>query len=147
MGNCKDCKHWNVSIITNARCCGYDGLDFHGRIKESGMAAHADAINISYEEIRTGPLFGCVNFQQRENNLMRYKVMHKSDIAAVFETAQCAGDYLFTIPAEKISEFYIHDTKENVAFPFCSYKYEWGNLVGTYHTALADVLKTLKQGK
>ena len=75
---------------------------------------------------------------------MRYKVMHKSDAVAGFETAQGAGDYLFNIPAEKICEFYIHDTKENVAFPFCAYQYEWGNLIGTQHTTLADVLKTLK---
>ena len=78
---------------------------------------------------------------------MRYKVMHKSDVIAGFETAQCAGDYLFTIPAEKVSKFYIHDTKENAAFPYCTYKYEWGSLVGTHHTTLADVLETRKQGK
>ena len=75
---------------------------------------------------------------------MRYKVIHKSDIVARFETAQCAGDYLFTIPAEKIGEFYIHDTKENAAFPYCTYDYEWGNLIGTQHTTLGEVLKTLK---
>jgi hypothetical protein len=45
---------------------------------------------------------------------MRYKVMHEKVCVAGFETAQCAGDYLFTIPAEKIGEFYIHDTKENM---------------------------------
>ena len=78
---------------------------------------------------------------------MRYKVMHKDDIVAKFETAQSAGDYLFTIPAEKIGEFYIHDTKENAAFPYCTYQHEWGSLVGTQHTTLGDVLKTLKQGK
>ena len=78
---------------------------------------------------------------------MRYKVMYKSDIVARFETAQGAGDYLFNIPAEKISEFYIHDTKENAAFPYCIYQHEWGNLVGTHHTIFSDVLKTLKQGK
>ena len=78
---------------------------------------------------------------------MRYKVMHENDVVAGFETAQGAGDYLFTIPAEKIGEFYIHDTKENVAFPYCMYEYEWGNLVGTHHTTLSDVFKTMKQGK
>ena len=78
---------------------------------------------------------------------MRYKVIHEKVCIAGFETAQCAGNYLFTIPAEKITEFYIHDTKENVAFPYCTYQYEWGNLVGTHHTALADVLKTLEQGR
>ena len=72
---------------------------------------------------------------------MRYKVMHKSDVVAEFETTQGAGEYLFTIPAEKITEFYIHDTKENDAFPYCVYQYEWGSLIGTHHTALADVLK------
>lgn len=75
---------------------------------------------------------------------MRYKVIHKKVCIAGFETAQSAGDYLFTIPAEKIGEFYIHDTKENAAFPYCTYHYEWGNLVGTQHTTLGDVLKTLK---
>ena len=78
---------------------------------------------------------------------MRYKVIHKSDFVAGFETAQGAGDYLFTIPSEKITEFYIHDTKENAAFPYCTYQYEWGNLVGTQRATLADVLKTMKQGK
>ena len=78
---------------------------------------------------------------------MRYKVLYKSDVVAVFETAQDAGDYLFTIPAEKINEFYIHDTKENTAFPYCTYHYEWGSLVGTHHKTFSDVLKTLKQGK
>ena len=78
---------------------------------------------------------------------MRYKVIHKSDVVTVFETAQGAGDYLFTIPAEKISEFYIHDTKENVAFPYCTYNYEWGSLVGTHYMTFSDVLKTLKKGK
>ena len=78
---------------------------------------------------------------------MRYKVMHEDDVVAKFETAHCAGDYLFTIPAEKIGEFYIHDTKENAAFPYCTYQHEWGGLVGTQHTALTDVLKTMKHGK
>ena len=78
---------------------------------------------------------------------MRYKVMHKSDVIARFETAQCAGDFLFTIPAEKITEFYILDTKENTAFPYCTYKYEWGNLVGTQHATLSDVLRTLNHGR
>ena len=78
---------------------------------------------------------------------MRYKVIHKSDAVAWFETAQGAGDYLFNIPAEKVGEFYIHDTKENTAFPYCTYEHEWGNLVGTQHATLDDVLKTLKQGK
>ena len=78
---------------------------------------------------------------------MCYKVLHESDVVAKFETAQGAGDYLFTIPAEKITEFYIHDTKENTAFPYCTYQYEWGSLVGTQHTTHGDVLKTLKQGK
>ena len=78
---------------------------------------------------------------------MRYKIMHKSDAVAGFETAQGAGDYLFNIPAEKIDEFYIHDTKENVAFLYYTYEYEWGNLVGTQYATFSDVLKTLKQGK
>ena len=78
---------------------------------------------------------------------MRYRVIHKKACIAEFETAQSAGDYLFTIPAEKITEFYIHDTKENAAFPYCTYQYEWGSLIGTHHTALTDVLKTMKQGK
>ena len=78
---------------------------------------------------------------------MRYKVMRKSDVVARFETAQCAGDHLFTVPAEKITEFYIHDTKENTAFPYCTYNYEWGSLVGTQHKTFGDVLKTRKQGK
>jgi hypothetical protein len=73
--------------------------------------------------------------------------MHEKVCVAGFETAQCAGDYLFTIHAEKITEFYIHDIKENTAFPYCTYKYEWGSLVGTYHTTLADVLETRKQGE
>ena len=75
---------------------------------------------------------------------MRYKVMHNDDVAR-FETAQGAGDYLFTIPDEKITKFYIHDTKENAAFPYYTYEYEWVNLVGTQHATLGDVLKTLKQ--
>ena len=78
---------------------------------------------------------------------MRYRVMHKSDVVASFETAHCAGDFLFTVPAEKITEFYIRDTKENTAFPYCTYQYEWGSLVGTHHKTLGEVLKTLKQGK
>ena len=79
---------------------------------------------------------------------MRYKVLSVDDLElAVFNTAQSLVDYLFTLPAEKIGEFYIHDTKENVAFPYCTYNYEWGNLVGTHHTTLSDVFKTMKQGK
>ena len=79
--------------------------------------------------------------------IMRYKVIHEKVCVAGFETAQSAGDYLFTIPAEKIGGFYIHDTKENMAFSYCTCKYEWGNLVGTQHATFSDVLKTLKQGK
>ena len=75
---------------------------------------------------------------------MRYKVMHKKVCVAGFETAQSVGDFLFTVPAEKITEFYIHDTKENAAFPYCTYEYEWGSLVGTQHTTHGDVLKTMK---
>ena len=78
---------------------------------------------------------------------MRYKVMHENDVVARFETALGAGDYLFTIPAERIGEFYIHDTKENAAFQYCMFEYECGNLVGTQRATLADVLKTLKQGE
>ena len=78
---------------------------------------------------------------------MRYKVMYNDDVVARFETAQGAGDYLFNIHAEKIGEFYVHDTKENAAFPYCTYQYEWGSLVGAHHTTFSDVLKTLKQGK
>ena len=77
---------------------------------------------------------------------MRYKVLYKNVCVARFETAQGAGDYLFNVPAEMITEFYIHDTKENAAFPYCTYKYEWGSLVGTHHKTHGDVLKTLKQG-
>ena len=78
---------------------------------------------------------------------MRYKVMYEKVCVAGFETAQCASDYLFTVPAEKISKFYIHDTKENTVFPYCTYKHEWGSLVGTQHKTFVDVLKTRKQGK
>ena len=79
---------------------------------------------------------------------MRYKVLTVDDLElAGFNTAQAVADHLFTLPAEKISEFYIHDTKENAAFPYCTYKHEWENLVGTHHTTFSDVLKTLKQGK
>ena len=78
---------------------------------------------------------------------MRYRVMHEKVCVAGFETAQCAGDFLFTVPAEKITEFYIHDTKENTAFHYCTYNYEWGSLVGTHHMRSGDVLQTLKQGK
>ena len=78
---------------------------------------------------------------------MRYKVIHERVCVAGFETAQGAGDYLFNIPAEKIGEFYIHDTKENTAFPYCTYQHEWGSLDGTHHMTFGDVLKTLKQGK
>ena len=77
---------------------------------------------------------------------MRYKVMYEKVCVARFETAQGVGDYLFSIPAEMIGEFYIHDTKENAAFPYCTYKHEWENLVGTQHATLGEVLKTLKQG-
>jgi hypothetical protein len=79
---------------------------------------------------------------------MRYKVLSADDHEiAGFNTAQSVADYLFTIPAEKITEFYIHDTKENTAYPYCTYQYEWGSLVGTHHTTFSDALKTLKQGE
>ena len=68
MGNCKDCKYWETSLTTNGHRCVYDGTGFHDNVKESGMAEYVEVDDNTglYVEILTGPLFGCVNFQQRE---------------------------------------------------------------------------------
>ena len=68
MGNCKDCNCWETSLATNDHRCVYDGVGFHGNVKENGMAEYVEVSDSTglYVEILTGPLFGCVNFQQRE---------------------------------------------------------------------------------
>ena len=75
---------------------------------------------------------------------MRYKVIHEKVCVTGFETAQGAGDYLFTIPAEKISEFYIHDTKENAAEACISYLNEKIR-TGEYKKAMKKVEKLKKE--
>lgn len=68
MGNCKDCKYWETSLVANAHRCAYDGTGFHDNVKENGMAEYVEVSDSAglYVVILTGPLFGCVNFQQQE---------------------------------------------------------------------------------
>ena len=68
MGNCKDCQYWKTSLATNDHRCVYDGAGFYGNVKENGMAEYIEVSDNTglHVETLTGPLFGCVNFQQRE---------------------------------------------------------------------------------
>ena len=68
MGNCKDCKYWETSLATNDHRCVYDGTGFHGNVKENGMAEYVEVSDSTglHVEILTGPMFGCVNFQQQD---------------------------------------------------------------------------------
>jgi hypothetical protein len=70
---------------------------------------------------------------------MRYKVMQNSDVVAGFETAQCAGDYLFTIPIEEISGIYVLDTNGE-GFCFSTYKRTQDALTGAVYKTRIDAI-------
>ena len=69
MGNCKDCRWWqhhtDVYNKSWADCAAADWVDRDSRIGDADMAVYAEAsddhgLNAG---LKTGPMFGCVQFQ------------------------------------------------------------------------------------
>ena len=73
MGNCKDCKFWveTDSLYTRKvwrECQAADWVDKGDTVSENGIGYYADAHDESglTAGLITGPMFGCVLFQQAE---------------------------------------------------------------------------------
>lgn len=71
IGNCKDCKYWEAHIDMRNKqwnsCEAARWVDFDEQIGDTDLAVYADAIDDSGLQcgIKTGPMFGCVKYQQR----------------------------------------------------------------------------------
>lgn len=71
MGNCKDCKHWHAHIDAfNKRwntCEAPNWVDYANKVDDDGFALYADASDDSglCVGLKTGPMFGCIKFLQR----------------------------------------------------------------------------------
>ena len=65
MGNCKDCKHW--SVWTKGEC---DRINQIQRDPSTEFWIDADASDDTglTAMLMTSPMFGCVQFTQKENN-------------------------------------------------------------------------------
>jgi hypothetical protein len=68
MGNCKNCYNWE-NHGTDFNTCGYVGdTDYKKKIDDSEFALFAE----SYDDtglmvmLRTGPMFGCIHFKDKE---------------------------------------------------------------------------------
>ena len=62
MNNCKDCKYWEAHRHT---CGAVEWFD--DKISDDGFAIYAEAQDDSGLscDLITGPMFGCMKFQQR----------------------------------------------------------------------------------
>ncbi len=67
MGNCKDCRHWWQHGNEWNTCNAVDWVAFDEPIDASIAAIYADAHDDSGLDagLKTGPMFGCVQFLQR----------------------------------------------------------------------------------
>lgn len=71
MGNCKDCLHWEHHIDMRNKqwstCSSVDWVAVDATIDERVAAIYADACDDSGLDagLKTGPMFGCIQFQQR----------------------------------------------------------------------------------
>lgn len=70
-GRCKDCKHWHTQIhngIEPVSTCKLPRVvDYDTKIAENELAVYAQA-NDEWGLIaglKTGPMFGCIKFQER----------------------------------------------------------------------------------
>lgn len=69
MGNCKDCRHWEHHIDMRGKrwstCNAVEWVAYDASIDERGSAIFADAHDDSGLDagLKTGPMFGCVQFQ------------------------------------------------------------------------------------
>jgi hypothetical protein len=70
-GNCKDCRHWehkNYGRDGQAHeCSAVDDDAQTGELKDANFALYAEALDdsgLSYG-LKTGPMFGCVQFQRK----------------------------------------------------------------------------------
>lgn len=63
MGNCKDCTKW----YRRDQTCRVDWVERSDRVEEGEMAIFAEAHDDSglMAGLKTGPLFGCVQFQPK----------------------------------------------------------------------------------
>lgn len=70
MGNCKDCRNWETHTdIFDKRWteCNIDFVERKDAIGDSDMAIYANACDDTGLDVglKTGPMFGCVQFQRR----------------------------------------------------------------------------------
>ena len=71
IGHCKDCKSWGeINLMFKGswnECTAADQLDRSVTLPENGLAVYAEILDDHGLEtgLRTGPMFGCVKFQQR----------------------------------------------------------------------------------
>jgi hypothetical protein len=66
MGNCKDCKFWKKSLRQwNEKVCTRVG-DMHNETTPESSFWIASPQAWPEEELSTGPLFGCVQFERKE---------------------------------------------------------------------------------
>jgi len=71
MGNCKDCRHWeHHHDMRNKKwstCNSVDWVGYDQSIDDCDAAIYADASDDSGLEagLKTGPMFGCVQFQSK----------------------------------------------------------------------------------
>lgn len=67
MGNCKDCNHWH-----NAKqhpwwntCQVPEIVKYNEKISDTGFAYYVESDGIVDFGIKTGPMFGCVKFEEK----------------------------------------------------------------------------------
>lgn len=71
MGHCKDCKFWEYHYDIWRKewhtCEAVDGVYYSDKIPDDSFAIYAEADDDSglNSGLKTGPLFGCIKFQER----------------------------------------------------------------------------------
>ena len=71
MGNCKNCRYWEKHIdIYNKKwseCNKAYWIDKNDRIEENSFGVYTEAADDSGLScgLKTGPLFGCIQFKER----------------------------------------------------------------------------------
>ncbi len=70
MGHCKDCKYWEAHFDgrkTWHTCEGADCATYDQKIFDDSFAIYAEALDDSGLQygLKTGPMFGCIKFEQK----------------------------------------------------------------------------------
>ena len=73
MGHCKDCNYWDSHVDTRNKswhtCEASDWVERDATIGDEDLAVYASATDDTGLDagLKTGPMFGCVKFQPRNN--------------------------------------------------------------------------------